>query len=92
MKLEPNLFVKRVAEQTMNRTLKRIASSINNQKKVTFHTSRHTFATLYLIAGGKVENLMLLLGHKKLETTMIYVKIAAVDANKDVFKLDDLFE
>lgn len=92
LKLEPNLFVKRVAEQTMNKTLKRIALSMNIRKKVTFHTSRHTFATLYLIAGGKVENLMLLLGHKKLETTMIYVKIAAVDANKDVFKLDDLFE
>lgn len=88
---EPNLFIKRVAEQTMNKTLKKIALSMKMRKKVTFHTSRHTFATLYLIAGGRIENLMQLLGHKKIETTMIYSHIVALDANKDVYKLDELF-
>ena len=88
---EPNLFIKRVAEQTMNKTLKKVALSMKMRKKVTFHTSRHTFATLYLIAGGRIENLMQLLGHKKIETTMIYSHIVALDANKDVYKLDELF-
>ena len=31
------------------------------------------------------------LGHKKIETTMIYSHIVALDANKDVYKLDELF-
>lgn len=88
---EPQLFVKRIAEQTMNKILKKVATQLGIKIKVTFHTSRHTFATLYLIAGGKIQNLMLLLGHKKLETTMIYSHIVAVDANNDMYKIDDLF-
>ena len=89
---EPKLFQKRVAEQTMNKLLKKIALQLGIKIKVTFHTSRHTFATLYLISGGTVQNLMLLLGHKKIETTMIYAHIVAVDANNDMFRLDDLFK
>jgi len=92
IKEEPNLFVKRVAEQTMNKILKKIALNMKMRKKVTFHTSRHTFATLYLIAGGRIENLMQLLGHRKIETTMIYSNIVALEANKDVYKLDVLFD
>ncbi|HBK84271.1 MAG TPA: hypothetical protein DDZ41_11880 [Flavobacterium sp.] len=92
IKQDKNLFIKRVREQTMNKILKEIAKKMKIRKKITYHTSRHTFATLYLIAGGRIENLMQLLGHKKIETTMIYSHIVALEANKDVYRLDELFK
>lgn len=44
-------------------------------KTVSFHVARHTFATQFLIEGGKLETLRDLLGHSKIETTMRYVHI-----------------
>ena len=37
--------------------------------------ARHTFATSFLSLGGKVEVLQKIMGHSKLETTMVYVHI-----------------
>ena len=41
------------------------------------HTLRHTFATMYIIAGGDVYSLQQILGHAKVETTMLYVSMSA---------------
>ena len=43
------------------------------------HTLRHTFATMYIRAGGGARQLQSILGHSKLETTMIYVHLAGTD-------------
>ena len=51
--------------------------------KVGPHTLRHTFATMYLRAGGGVRQLQSILGHSKLETTMIYVHLAGIDVLED---------
>jgi site-specific recombinase XerD len=61
------------------------------KKKVTFHVSRHTFATSFLRAGGQIEKLQILLGHSSLQQVMVYVHIVASEANKEIFLLDDLF-
>lgn len=45
------------------------------EKHITFHCFRHTFATLQLAAGTDVFTVSKLLGHRRLETTLIYVKI-----------------
>ena len=47
------------------------------------HALRHTFATMYLRAGGGVRQLQSILGHSKLETTTIYVHLAGVDVQED---------
>lgn len=44
-------------------------------KKITFHCFRHTFATLQLAAGTDILVVSKMLGHRRLETTLIYVKI-----------------
>lgn len=63
-------------DQQINRALKRVAELAGITKRLTFHTARHTFATGYLNAGGKVEVLQRILGHSDIKTTMVYVHIS----------------
>lgn len=41
------------------------------------HTLRHTFALHYIMRGGDVFSLQRILGHRSVETTMIYVNMSA---------------
>lgn len=51
-------------------------------KHITFHSFRHTFATLQLFHGTDLYTVSKMLGHKDLKTTQIYVKI--VDETKRI--------
>lgn len=88
---EPLLFEKKFADQHINDELKKIMAILKINKKVSFHVARHTFATSFLRAGGQVEKLQLLLGHKTISQTMIYAHIVQSDANAEIFLLDNLF-
>lgn len=59
---------------------------------ITFHMSRHTFATMELTLGADLYTTSQLLGHRDVETTQVYAKI--VDAKKEaaVLMIDKLFE
>lgn len=65
--------------------LREWAKAAEIKKDVTFHTSRHTFATLNLSQGVDLYTVSKLLGHKQIKTTQVYAKIvdeklkAAVD-------------
>ena len=88
---EPNLFLVKYTPNTLNEYLERIVKNNRIHKHVTFHVARHTFATNFLRMDGKVQHLQQLLGHSKIETTMIYVHILAEEANAEIHKLDGLF-
>lgn len=49
-------------------------------KHVTFHTGRHTFATLALTQGVDLFTVSKLLGHRDIKTTQVYAKI--IDSKK----------
>ncbi|MEI2655515.1 MAG: tyrosine-type recombinase/integrase [Microthrixaceae bacterium] len=46
------------------------------------HHFRHTFAVMYLRAGGDAYSLQFLLGHTDMAVTKQYVKLAAVDVSE----------
>ena len=63
-----------------NADLKRWMAVAGIEKKVTFHTARHTFATLILTLGADIYTTSKLMGHSNIATTQIYAKI--VDEKK----------
>jgi integrase/recombinase XerD len=66
--------------QNINDDLKVIAGYARIDKVLSMHVGRHTFATTFLLLGGRVEVLQQLMGHRKITDTMIYVHI--VDTRK----------
>ncbi len=63
------------SNQVANRFLKEIATAAEIDKNVTFHVSRHTFATNSITLGIPIEVVSKLLGHTSIKNTMIYAKV-----------------
>jgi site-specific recombinase XerD len=76
---------------TMNRMLKDIAVALDINKWLTTHVARHTFAYMYLYAGGKLEELKELLGHSKIETTLVYTHVDFSRKIEGVSRMDNIF-
>ncbi|MCR5366712.1 MAG: site-specific integrase [Prevotella sp.] len=55
------------------------------------HLARHTFATYMLSKDVKVQNVMRMLGHRKIEQTMRYAKVLAKDVYDDFEKIAEKF-
>lgn len=65
----------------VNRSLKKWAAAAKVNKHVTFHTARHTFATLLLSNDVDIYTVSKLLGHQNILTTQIYAQI--IDKRKE---------
>ncbi|MBT8393448.1 MAG: site-specific integrase, partial [Bacteroidia bacterium] len=70
--------------------LREWASDAGIEKYITFHTSRHTFATLSLSSEIDIYTVSKLLGHKSVKMTEIYAKIINKKADEAVSKLPNL--
>lgn len=67
---------------SVNRIINQLAEQAGIKgKHVTFHTARHTFATMLLTRGADLYVVSEMLAHTSIKTTQIYAKI--VDAKKD---------
>lgn len=76
---------------SINRHLARWAELAGIEKHMTFHTARHTFATMGYTAGTDLYTISKLLGHKSVTTTTVYAEV--IDKKKDeaITTLDDSF-
>jgi len=83
-----------LTDQRSNDVIKKVSRMAGIDKHVTMHVARHTFATSYIIIGGRVEMLQDILGHSKLETTQIYLHLAQAYTQKrsDMQNFDKLFK
>lgn len=59
----------------VNKTLHGLLEAVGAEAKITFHSSRHTFATLLGQQGVDITVVSKLLGHQKLQTTEIYREV-----------------
>ncbi len=66
-----------VMPQTLGRNIKVAAQKANLNKRVTSHIFRHSYATHLLQSGIDLRSIQELLGHKSVETTMIYTHVVS---------------
>ena len=65
----------------VNENLKKWAEGAGIRKHISYHTSRHSFATMMLTLGADLYTVSKLLGHSSVKHTQIYARI--IDRKKD---------
>lgn len=74
------------SNSAVNKVLRGVLDRIDADVKITFHSSRHTFATLLGQAGVQLTTIQKLLGHQKLQTTQIYNEVDRRAITNDIKK------
>ncbi len=64
--------------------LKKMILECGIEKSISFHSSRHSFATLALSKGMPIESVSKILGHTNIVTTQKYAKITTEKIDKDL--------
>lgn len=75
------------SNSNINKQLRTISQLAGIKKNISFHTARHTNATLLLYNGAHITTVQKLLGHKSVKTTEIYSKIMDMTIVRDLEKI-----
>ena len=67
---------------TANHELQKIERRIGIKKHISMHVGRHTFATLALSSGVRIETVSRMLAHADITTTQIYAKVLQKDVDE----------
>lgn len=74
-RITTGLVLPMLTNQKVNAYLKSIADLVGIQKRLTWHSSRHTHATGLLEEGVDISTVSALLGHRTIKTTQIYSRV-----------------
>lgn len=81
-----NSFFNLKNNSNLNKELRQIARLAGLSKPFSFHTARHTYATLLLYKGVNITTVQKLLGHKSIKTTQIYTNVMDATIIADLSK------
>lgn len=84
------VFADLPSESKTNKAVKLWASCAGIHKHITFHSARHTFATMMLTLGADLYTVSKLLGHRDIKTTEIYAKIIDEGKRKAVARIPSI--
>jgi len=85
------IFKLPASDATINYHIKKWVKNGKIDKTISFHCSRHTFATMMLTLGADLYTTSKLLGHANVTTTQIYSKIIDKKKVETVNLVDNLF-
>lgn len=71
----------------VNKLLRRLTSLADIRKHVTYHTARHTCATLLVHDGVAITTVQRLLGHTSVKTTQIYSEVLSSTIVRDLMNV-----
>lgn len=79
-----NGFFRLRDNSNINKELLLLSELAGIKKRISFHTARHTNATLLIYSGANITTVQKLLGHKSMKTTQIYADIMDITLIKDL--------
>lgn len=79
-----------VSEKSIQKVMRQAADASDVTKHVTMHTLRHSFATHLLMQGVNIREVQEQLGHKSVDTTMIYTHVVRNMSERPQSPLDML--
>lgn len=88
---EEQVFENLVYSAYGNKKLHKWVKEAGIDKHITFHSARHSFATLQLTMDTDIYTVSKLLGHKNLKTTEIYAKVIDKKKINAVSKIPNIF-
>lgn len=81
-----NCFFKLKDNSNINKELNILRRLAGIDKHISFHTARHTNATLLIYSGANITTVQKLLGHKSVKTTQVYANIMDITLVRDLEK------
>ncbi|MDA3911448.1 MAG: site-specific integrase [Bacteroidales bacterium] len=93
IKYVPDVYTKssifqNISDQYINRELKKIAKAAGIDKPISTKTARHSFSVYFLNRGGNLFALKNLLGHKKIESTLVYSRLVDLTLKDQISLID----